>query len=206
MLNLIYFILSFIISLFLWIFIWIPFYILGFLLIWIGLLFCVRTSERMPILWWFWDNTPHGINGTLKTNGQINNMKWVYICNKPEIDQLPENKKYNFMVSLVESKTGKERTYKNRWVWCAWRNAVSNLSLYLIGLKVTKPIYPITKLIGNRIKIEKVTSGLGWFYSFMYKYNNERCLYLAFGWKFLDICDNRARFIFRISPWREIPR
>lgn len=184
-------------SLALWLTLWIPFYLLGFLVGWIGLLFCTRESEHLPWLWWPWDNS-HGINGTL--NG--NNPKWVVICN-PEIMDLPVHAQGSYLRCLIESKTGKERTYRNRWIWLFWRNPVSNLSLYPMGMKVDKPLKTVRYETGPFV-YEKVLCGAAWFYGLTFKYHAKRGFYHAFGWKFRDPAEGRARFMFRISPYREL--
>jgi len=187
-------------SLTLWLALWIPFYLLGFLAGWAGLLFCTRESEHLPWLWWPWDNS-HGINGTL--NG--NNPKWVVICN-PEIKDFPVYEQGNYLRWLIESKAGKERAYRKRWIWLFWRNPVSNLSLYPMGVSVTRPVRRSTRLHEFGIMTERVTAGWPWFYSVLMPYNARRGLYFGFGWKLLDIdpTTRRARFIFRISPYREL--
>lgn len=183
----------------LWLAVWIPIYILGFFVTWIGLLFCKRSSEHMAWPWYFWDNN-HGINGTLG----YNNMNWIGICN-PELFDLTPSKRIKAAYKLVDTQTGKERSFKNRWLWVTWRNPVSNLSLYPMGLKITKPVNKVIKDNG-RFRFEKVTSGLGWFYSLTIRYNSERGFFYGIGWKFLDPSEDRARFIYRISPNRELPK
>ena len=190
----------FLISVIIWVFIWLPFYFIGFFVTWLGLLFCNRDSEHMPVLWWPWDNS-HGINGTIGNN----NLKWVYLCNKTAIDNVPDSKKMDGMQYFIDTKSGNERKFNNRWTWVTWRNPVSNLSLFLLGLRIYKPVVTKNYNIAN-VYFEKVTSGHGWFYSVTIKYNTLRGFYFAFGWKFLDPADNRARFIFRISPYRELPK
>lgn len=195
MINFIIFILRWAITTFLWIVCWIIPYIIGYFVTWVGLLFCNKDSEHMPILWWGWDNN-HGINGTLG----YNNLNWVIICN-PEINDLPVKKQFKQVKLLVDTKTGKERSFKNRWIWTTFRNPVTNISLYMIGLKLTKPVVSKFKEFKN-IQVEKTTSGFGWFYSITIKYNSERGFYYGIGWKFTDPSENRARFIYRISPYR----
>lgn len=188
------FIFAWLVSTFIWLTVWIPLYILGFLFIWIGLLFCNRNSEKLPKLWWLWDNS-HGINGTI----DYNNLNWVYICNPDQFF----NKKDPIKVckDIIDSKTGNERKYGNRWIWLAWRNPVSNPSMYMIGLKIKKPVTVTTKTFWRFI-FTKVSSGFGWSYAFAFKYNETRGFYYSFGWKFNDPADGIARFIYRISPYR----
>ena len=180
----------------LWLTIWIPVYLLGFFVTWIGLLFCKTTDNHLPKLWWIWDNS-HGINGTI----DYNNLNWVYICNPTEFVNVKDP--IAVCKNIVDSRIGKERSFKNRWVWITWRNPVSNLSLYGIGLKINKNINEYKRNLGP-IVFEKVICGYGWFYSFTIKYNLTRGFYYGFGWKFLDPADNRARFMYRISPYRAL--
>lgn len=195
--NSIKFIFAWVITTFIWLTVWIPFYILGFLVTWVGILFCNRNSEKLPLLWWPWDNS-HGINGTIG----YNNLNWVIICN-PDILLYPANKQLSQIKYIVDSKTGNERTYKNRWVWITWRNPVSNLSLYPMGKKITNEVVTTQTTIGSFI-FEKTTSGFLWFYSITIKYSDKRGFFYGFGWKFTDPADNRARFIYRISPYRAL--
>lgn len=203
------FIFRFIITFIIWVLFWIPFYILGFFVTWLGLLFLNRNSEHMIPLFWPWDNS-HGVNGTLPSfDNPVNNPKWVLLCNPETFNTLPAESVWNTILEIVKNKSGNERTFSKRWVWCTWRNPVSNLSLYFLGKKVKNPIH-IKKYNFNFFIIEKVTSQGGWFYSITIPYNDERCFYHSFGWKYLDLYVNesysRARFIFRISPYREIPK
>lgn len=198
-LNFLLFVVRWAVTTILWLGLWIPIYVLGFFVTWIGLLFCKRSSEHLAWPWWFWDNN-HGINGTLG----YNNMNWVGICN-PWLLKLPFNKQFKQAHNLVDSQTGQERTFKNRWIWVTWRNPVSNLSLYLMGLKIKKPVTTVTKEFW-RFKFERTTSGLGWFYGITFKYNNDRGFFYGIGWKWTDPSEGRARFMYRISPYRELPK
>lgn len=179
-----------------WITCWLPFYFIGFFVTWIGLLFCNKDSIHMPKLWWLWDNS-HGINGTINDN----NGNWVIICNNG-INATPEEKR-KILAHCFSTNLGLERTYRNRWIWITWRNPVSNLSMYLMGLKINKPVEYYSKSFGP-FKFEKATSGRGWFYAFTLKYNNARGFFYAIGWKFLDPAEGRARFMYRISPFRAL--
>lgn len=196
-LNTFLLVLQWILTTILWLLFWIPTYLTGFLVTWIGLLFCNKNSEHMPRLWWLWDNS-HGINGTLNNN----NLNWVVICN-PEIYDLPFDERLKQIQLLVENKTGKERTFKNRWIWITWRNPVSNLSLYPMGINIKKSVFR-KEFKFKRFVFEKVSCGLFWFYSATFKYNADRGFYYSFGWKFLDPADDRARFIYRISPFKKL--
>lgn len=197
------FLIRYLISIFLWLTIWIPIYLLGFLVGWMGLLFCNRDSEHMPKLWWFWDNETHGINGTLGGN----NPKWVLICN-PEV--FPEgeslDKQYATLQRIVSEKSGKERTFWNRWVWLYWRNPVTNISLYTLGVKIKdKPINVFYRNWFNKITFSHYQSGPWWCYILMFQYSNTKSFFHVFGWKLLDLSpekdgSQRARFMFRISP------
>ena len=52
--NILLFLPRWIITTAIWVCVWLPFYILGYLVVWVGLLFCDRDSEHMPKLWWPW--------------------------------------------------------------------------------------------------------------------------------------------------------
>lgn len=202
------FVMHLLISFFLWITLWIPFYILGFLVGWIGLLFCNKDSEHLPKLWWPWDNS-HGINGTLGGN----NPKWVYLCN-PELqdESVPLSIRQQKMQFIIDNKTGKERTFIKRWIWLYWRNPVSNLSLWWIGAKIpmvngeyVKTENTYYRVFFNRLTIGCYRCGKLWCYNFMFQYSDKKAFYHVVGWKLLDITTDvegghRARFMYRISP------
>lgn len=163
----------------------------------------------MPILWWPWDSS-HGINGTLGGN----NPKWLYLCN-PELqdESVPLSERQKKMQFIVNNKTGKERTFFKRWIWLYWRNPVTNLSLYAIGAKIPKKNGEYIKTENtyyrtffNKLTIGCYRCGWLWCYNFMFQYSDKKMFYHVFGWKLLDITtdiegDNRARFMFRISPF-----
>lgn len=196
MLNVIKFPFAWLITTLLWVLVWIPFYILGFLLTWIGLIFTNRNSEHMFFPWWFWDNN-HGINGTL----DYNNLNWVYLCNPQENWKVPDP--IAKCKEIIDSKKGNERTYGKRWQWVTWRNPVTNVSMYLIGVKINKPVIANTYSFGP-FEFEIDTSGSLWYYGFTLKYSTKKGFYYGFGWKFTDPSDGRARFVYRISPFRSL--
>ena len=195
-LKFIKFIFAWIVTTLLWLGIWMPFYLLGYISTWLGLLFCNRNSEHMAFPWWFWDNID-GINGTL----EYKNLNWVYICN-PEVNWKVKDP-IALAKKIVDSKQGNERKYKNRWTWVTFRNPVTNLSLYLIGVKITNPVTSNTYNFGPFVFVSD-KSGFLWTYAFTIKYNNERGFFYSFGWKFTDPSDGRARFLYRISPYKQL--
>ena len=197
------FVLHWFLSIVFWVVVWIPFYVLGFLVGWMGLLFCNRDSEHMPWLWRPWDNKAHGINGTLGGN----NPKWVIICN-PELqdESIPLSERQKMMNDIIKNKTGKERTYWKRWVWLIWRNPVSNLSLGWLGAKITRPVKNVyCKKFKGGSSVALYRSGIFWCYVLFFSYNATKGFYHVFGWKLLDLTEDgegktKARFMFRISP------
>lgn len=186
------FIFRWVISTVLFLGVWIPFYILGFLFTWIGLLFCKRNSEHMAFPWWFWDSNA-GINGTL----EYQNPKWVRICNGND------NLTFDEVKQIVNSKTGKERTYKNRWIWVTWRNPVTNVSRKLIGIK-ERPYKETVNFKFGPITVTALSSGFFWSYSVTLSYGNGRGFFYRFGWKFDDVQHGVCCFMYRISPWKSI--
>lgn len=186
---------AWLISTVLWLAVWIPFYLLGFLTTWMGLLFCNRDSEHMPWPWWFWDNNA-GINGTLR----YENLNWVFICN-PDVNW---NVKEPIKVAMkiVDDKKGNERKYGNRWTWITWRNPVTNISRWLIGRGARSYSRRTWKL--GPFKIERLLVTLGWSYSFTWQFTKERGFFYRFGWKYDDIQQGRACFMYRISPWKAL--
>lgn len=166
-----------IISTFVWLLAWLPLYLLGFFVTWAGLLLCDARAEHMPWPWWFWDNS-HGINGTLHGN----NARWPILCK------------------------GKERTFNNRWTWVTWRNPVSNLSLYILGIK-SPPQFDRREWHFGPITIERcISKGPAWLrsYTVYWRWSETQYAQHSFGWKVADTVtsENRARFIYRISPCR----
>lgn len=160
-----------------WLAVWLPFYVLGFAVTWIGLLLTPEDAEHMPILFWPWDNS-HGVNGTLDGN----NPGWRIKCG------------------------GKERTFKNRWIWVTWRNPVSNLSLYPLGF-VCPPQYDAKQWELWRVRVERVTCRAApWLrsYSLFIYWSSHRYFQTTIGWKVNDTITSggRSRFMYRISPWR----
>ena len=185
---------AWLISTLLWVTVWIPFYILGFFVTWIGLLFTTRNSEHMPFPWWFWDSNA-GINGTLG----YQNLNWVLICNpwlSNSVNPI-NNAKY-----LIDSKKGNERTYMNRWLWVTWRNPVTNISRWLIG--VSERPFEVEGWEAGPLVYQHISAGFLWSYSFTFKYSDKRGFFFRFGWKFDDVQDGRACFIYRISPYKNI--
>ena len=185
---------AWLISTILWVGVWIPFYILGFLTTWLGLLFCKRSSEHMAFPWWFWDSNA-GINGTIG----YENLNWVGICN-PWImntaDPIATAK------SVVNSQQGNERKYGNRWIWVTWRNPVTNVSRWLIGRgeqKFSRRVWTLGPL-----KLERLLVTLGWSYAFTWDYGNGKGFFYRFGWKYDDIQQGRACFMYRISPGKTL--
>lgn len=187
---------AWIITTVLWLAIWIPFYVIGFLVTWIGLVVCGRKAEHMAFPWWFWDSN-HGINGTL----DYNNLNWIGICN-PDVFLAPDPEAA--ARGIVDRKDGNERKFKNRWIWITWRNPVTNVSMYLLGKRIRKPVTERNWTFGPVI-LGRVRCGWLWTYSVTIRYpGGNRCFYYAFGWKFLDPSDGRARFLYRISPYRAL--
>jgi len=195
--NILLFLPRWIMTTVIWVCVWIPFYILGYLVVWVGLLFCDRASEHMPKLWWPWDNYD-GINGTL----YMHNLNWVYICNPDAFVNIKDPTLV--AMSIVLTQTGNERKYGRRYEWCAFRNPVSNVSMYMIGAKLRKPVNVWSKLIGPFF-FECNTSGALWYYGFAIQYSSTKEFYYGWGWKFTDVVDGIARFVYRISPSRTIP-
>ena len=149
------------ISTLLWIGVWIPFYILGFFVTWIGLLFATRSSEHMPFPWWFWDSNS-GINGTIN----YQNLNWVGICNPWVADS---SDPVDMAKSVVRTLQGNERKFINRWIWITWRNPVTNVSRWLIGVSERK--YTKNQWNFGPFVFEKISTGFLWCYSFTLKYN-----------------------------------
>lgn len=105
-------------------------------------------------------------------------------------------------MSIVDAKTGKERTYKNRWIWITWRNPVTNVSRWLIGCgekKFNRKTWTFGKL-----KIERLSAFPWWSYSFSFYWTDNHYSFYRFGWKLDDIQQGRACFIYRITPWRSV--
>jgi hypothetical protein len=154
--------------------VWLIFWILGFPMVALGLLFCNEQSERMPRLFCPWDNFTSGINGTL--NG--NNPNWPRITN------------------------GKNRTYRYRWLWLAWRNPVSGASYKPLGVPITAE--PSRQEIGRRIvmyrlgKFFSLAMTLPWFLK------RDRGVFLRFGWKLNQPVGRIAQLMIRISPWKSL--
>lgn len=186
---------AWLISTILWLAVWIPFYLLGYISTWLGLLFCNRDSEHMPWPFWFWDSNA-GINGTLR----YENLNWVHICNSDINWNVPNPLK--IAMKIVDDKTGNERTYKNRWLWVTWRNPVTNVSRYFIGREARKFSKRAWTL--GPFKLERLLVTLGWSYAFTWQFTKERGFFYRFGWKYDDIQQNRACFIYRISPWKAL--
>lgn len=184
---------AWLISTVLWLAVWIPFYVLGFLTTWAGLLFCNCDSEHMPLPWWFWDNNA-GINGTLR----YENLNWVYICNPEKNWNVRDPTK--LAMAIVDARIGNERTYKNRWIWITWRNPVTNISRWLIGRgqrQFSRRVWTLGPL-----KLERLLVTLGWSYAFTWQFTKTRGFFYRFGWKYDDIQQGRACFMYRISPWK----
>lgn len=190
-------VLVYLISTVLWLGVWIPFYLLGFLCTWLGLIFTTRNSEHMWFPWWFWDNN-HGINGTLG----YNNLNWVAICN-PDVMMAPDPE--SAARGIVDRRDGNERRYGNRWLWTTWRNPVTNVSMYLIGARIRREVVCKSWSFGPFL-IERGSAGLLRQYGFTIFYpGRKRSFYWSFGWKVLDPSEGRARFMYRISPYRAVP-
>lgn len=189
-------IVAWLISTALWLGVWIPFYLLGFVSTWLGLLFCNRDSEHMAFPWWFWDSNA-GINGTI----DYMNLNWVYICN-PQVNwNVPDPTK--LAMEIVDSKQGNERKYKNRWIWVTWRNPVTNVSRWLIGMGLPGAIKEKTWKLGP-LSCQRLLSGVRWSYSLALNYGNGRCFFYRFGWKLDDPQQGRCCFMYRISPWKAL--
>lgn len=181
---------AWLISTVLWLGVWIPFYILGFAVTWLGLLFCKRSDEHMSFPFWFWDSNA-GINGTIG----YENLNWVAICN-PWVKTIEDAK------SVVNSLQGNERKYGNRWIWITWRNPVTNVSRYLIGRgenKFSRRVWTFGPL-----KLERLLVTLGWSYALTWDYGNGKGFFYRFGWKYDDIQQGRACFMYRISPGKTL--
>lgn len=186
---------AWLISTVLWVGVWIPFYILGFLVTWLGVLLTTRNSEHMIPLWWFWGSNA-GINGTLG----YENLNWVFICN-PQVDwNVPDP--IALAKSIVDNKTGNERKRSNRWIWVTWRNPVTNVSRWLIGRGQSE--YKTCEWSIGPLEFKRLTTFLGWSYSFTLRYSNTRGFFYRFGWKFDDVQQGRSCFIYRISPYKSL--
>lgn len=185
---------AWLISTLLWVTVWIPFYILGFFVTWIGLLFTNRNSEHMLFPWWFWDSNA-GINGTLG----YENLNWVLICN-PWLGSFQNP--IERAKDLIDSENGNERKYSNRWIWVTWRNPVTNVSRWLIGLSGRE--YTKSGWSFGPFEYEKLSTGFLWSYSFTFKYTSKKGFFYRFGWKFDDIQQGRACFMYRISPFKTL--
>lgn len=196
MINVLLFLPRWAITTLIWLLIWIPFYILGYLVVWIGLLFCDWDAVHMPKLWWPWDNYD-GINGTL----YYHNLNWVYICN-PEMFVGVKDPTAK-AIQIVDEKTGAEHTYGRRYQWLAFRNPISNVSMYMIGKKVTKPVNLWTGTWW-KFRFECNTCGWLWYYGIAFQYSDTKEAYYGWGWKFADVVDGIARFVYRISPSRSV--
>lgn len=190
---------------FLWLLFWIPVYILGYFVTWIGLLFCNRGSEHMPVLWWLWDNCL-GINGTIN----YNNLKWPYTCNKKAIDKeaaLTGRNVWDVTKSWVDMQTGKERSYGKRWIWVTFRNPVSNLTRGFLGRKMSadQPITTKTwKFLNVHVRRDEV-GFLLWQYEVDFYWNSKKAFQYIIGWKVTDLGaggGDHAVFMYRISPFR----
>ena len=186
---------AWLISTALWLCVWIPFYILGFLVTWAGLMGQGREVEHMWFPWWFWDSNA-GINGTLR----YENLNWVYICN-PQVNwNVPDPLK--LAMSIVDAKTGNERTFGKRWEWVTWRNPVTNVSRWLIGCgqkQFNRRVWTFGKL-----KIERLSSFPWWSYSFSFYWTDKHYSFYRFGWKLDDVQQGRSCFMYRITPWRSV--
>lgn len=131
-------------------------HLLGYVVVPIGLLFCNRKSEHMPILFWPWDNVA-GINGTL--NGM--NPKWP-----------------------SEAPGGDNRSFWSRYIWLAHRNPTSNWGRYVLGVKLKEPIKkwgtedPLTTG-GASLGV----SGWKWDYHIVIPYGNGKGFRIRLGWK-----------------------
>ena len=163
----------FIFSLFLWVFWILPVYLLGFQMVTIGLLFCREDSEHMPFIFWPWDNWT-GINGTLF--GQ--NPSWPRITN------------------------GKNRTYRYRWIWLAWRNPVSNWSRILAPVIKEGVVHTERRFW----RFTYQTNRIEWFwdYAFSVRLTEAREAFFRFGWKLSEKPGRIAKMMFRVSPWKQI--
>lgn len=185
-----------------WVSTWLPMYIFGYMWTFIPLLFTNRNSDHMPFFGWFWDSN-HGIHGALG----YNNLKWVYACNKDRINErIPLGIDiWRECRVIVDNKSGNERTFWNKWKWITFRNPVTNLSLYVIGFKVTKPVEYYSWMKGL-LCVERLESGWMWLYTIRLFYSKAKTHYFhySFGWKLNDLSEGRARFIYRISPWRTL--
>jgi len=183
---------------------WLPFYILGYFITWFPLLFTNKNSEHMPFFGWPWDNV-WGINGTLS----MKNLKWVYTCNKKEIDAKVASDNVNIWEEcqrIVQAKTGNERSYKNRWIWVTFRNPVSNISLYLLGVVVNGEVVTKNwKFLNTTIQRDEL--GWKWLYTINFHWTKTKCFQHMFGWKVTDPTAGngiKTVFMYRISPWRTV--
>ena len=148
----------------------------------------------MPWPWWSWDSNA-GINGTIG----YENLNWVGICN-PWV--MKRGDPVGAAKLVVDTKTGNERKYGNRWIWITWRNPVTNVSRYLIG-RSARPFSRRVWTLGP-FKLERLLVTLGWSYSFTWQFTKDRGFFYRFGWKYDDIQQGRACFMYRISPWKAL--
>lgn len=185
---------AWLISTALWLCVWIPFYLLGFLVTWLGLIGKSRSAEHMWFPWWFWDSNA-GINGTI----DYMNLNWVGICN-PWVMNTPDPKAT--AISVVNSMQGKERTFIRRWQWITWRNPVTNVSRWLIGCG-EKELTSKTWAFG-RLTIDRLTAFPFWSYSFSFRWTSSHYSFYRFGWKLDDVQQGRSCFMYRITPWRSV--
>jgi hypothetical protein len=156
----------------------------------------------MPWFGWPWDNV-WGINGTLS----YRNLKWVYTCNRKEIDYLVATQGVNIWETckkIVDDKIGKERSYGNRWVWVTFRNPVSNVSLYLIGTKMsTGEVVSKTWKFLN-VEVQRDELSWKWQYTIKFFWTKTKCFLYTIGWKLTDpMAGNGVKtvFMYRITPF-----
>ena len=175
----------------LWLSLWLPFYITGFVFTLLGLLGRSRDAEHMWLPFWLWDSNA-GINGTL--NGM--NLNWVLICNPGLNGDLTK------AAQIVANKEGNERKYWNRWKWIAFRNPVTNLSRWILG--VSSRNYTTSSWGFGPLSVVIEHGGWVWSYAFTLNYGIKRGFFYRFGWKLDDPQQGRCCFMYRISPWKAL--
>jgi hypothetical protein len=162
-------------------FLWLPIYLLGFPMVAIGLLFCDEDDEHMPRFFWLWSNPNSGINGDLGGRNPI----WPRKTN------------------------GRNREYRYRWIWLAWRNPTAGFSK-AVGVPITKPVQHWEYHFGDGNKLVSNRMGWAWDYAIEFRYGSTgRGLHIRVGWKLSayktakpDEVPPIAARIFRVHPWR----
>lgn len=170
---------------------WLAGYVSGFFVTWIGLVFCGKDAEHMPVLFWIWDN-PDGINGTARGNNPI----WPRICGSEEAT----------------------RTFKNRWIWVTWRNPVSNLSR-LLGRR-TGAVAERKARTGEFMDHPWVYESLMAYdaarcapvrlrqFKMLWGKEFERMVWIRLGWSLLALDEDTgvAKLLFRFTPGKKVSK